>query len=127
MLNLFKRPIIIRMEQGDYDRHIATIKGEAQVLADLRVEAAAKSFEETLDIAIKQRDEAQDEHAAAVDRELHATEQRDTYNDIATRALTLLSAVDTKRTGGKQLYDDREALFAAAMQAGLWGELPIKE
>jgi hypothetical protein len=109
--NLFKRPIIIRMEQGDYNRHIATIKAEAKVLADMRVEAS----EAERDAARKYASEVEDECDIAVKKYNEA-------NDIATRALTLLSAVDTARSGGKQLRQAREQLFADAMLAGLWGE-----
>ncbi|HLJ32727.1 MAG TPA: hypothetical protein VKU38_03705 [Ktedonobacteraceae bacterium] len=102
--NLFKRPTYVRMEQGAYNRHIATIKGESKVLADMRVKKAEAELEAVLE-----------EHTQAVNRELKATE-------LLHRALTQLGKVDPRRTGGKPMGQAISDIFNDAKKQGLWGE-----
>ena len=119
--NLFKRPTIVRMEQGDYDA-MKSDNAKLHKLIDEWERRTAQAKAER-DKAEHERDVAERESDASDKAVLIAVEQRDIARKLLTRALTQLSKVDTTRIDGKQLQASITNLLAEAKEHGLWGEV----
>jgi hypothetical protein len=70
-----------------------------------------------------ERDEAKQERDASDLAVILVVEQRDIARELLTRALTQLSKVDAKRTGGVPMRVAIANIVKDATEHGLWGEV----